>query len=277
MLPARHQALIDKWMPSLREIESIDVIWLDGSLASNRANPGSDIDIRFGIRDEDFEQLWSKNSDALSRGLGRTLLLAGFWRLLTEKCIIVEMMAFPTSELDGKEFFEWEILFSRLPDGKPSFKRIAPKPPSETWPEKDALTPEKLGALSAVFLNELARVPGAFHNGELLSAWASHDWVREELLKIFYLRTGVQFSARSKHFSEVLREEFLADLGSTYSYLGEDALTVSAAASALIHIYTLLGKHLNALNDKVGGGFEADWFDRVRKHVEEELGQYIDP
>ena len=154
--------------------------------------------------------------------------------------IVIEIMALRTSELEGKEFYEWVILFSRLPDGKPVFHKIPQKPASDTWPEKEKLTVEKLRSLSCIYLNELSRIPGSFYNGEILSAWASHDWIREELLKIFYMRSSVQFSARSKHFSEVLHPDFLSDLGSTYRYLGESALTPATdCVCNTPHIWTI--------------------------------------
>ena len=48
---AKQTTLLDHWLPTLQAIPEIDVIWLEGSLAADRANPGSDIDIRFGIAD----------------------------------------------------------------------------------------------------------------------------------------------------------------------------------------------------------------------------------
>ena len=243
MLSEKHKALLDRWVESLKQIPAVDVIWLDGSLTDDkRANPGSDLDIRFGIRDDAYKQLWGEDPTPLLEGMGEYFPLVWPWRLLTAvEGIVIEIMALRTSELEGKEFYEWVILFSRLPDGKPVFHKIPQKPASDTWPEKEKLTVEKLRSLSCIYLNELSRIPGSFYNGEILSAWASHDWIREELLKIFYMRSSVQFSARSKHFSEVLHPDFLSDLGSTYRYLGESALTPATAASAILHIIWTIG------------------------------------
>ena len=49
-MPKKQQELLERWMKSLIEIPEIDLIWIEGSLVDlKRANPVSDIDIRFGI------------------------------------------------------------------------------------------------------------------------------------------------------------------------------------------------------------------------------------
>ena len=103
---ARQWELIRRWLAELKEIPALDVVWLEGSLADGRGTPYSDIDIRFAIADEEYEQLWpgptQQENDAtdpleargptrLLDGLGEYLLLeTAFVRALTSDGMLVE-------------------------------------------------------------------------------------------------------------------------------------------------------------------------------------------
>ena len=139
---ANQRGLLNRWMKSLVNLSDIDLIWLEGSLADEkRANPVSDIDIRFGIADGAYEQLWRNDPKPLLEGMGEYFPLEWHWRFLTAaEGLIVEIMAFRTSELEGKELFEWEILFSRLPDEKPKFRKMPEKSAAELWPNRNELS-----------------------------------------------------------------------------------------------------------------------------------------
>ena len=115
----RQWELFRGWLDRLKEIPSVDLVWLEGSLADGRGNPYSDIDIRFAIADGEYEQLWGSgrthsNGDAglpeltqapskLLTGLGEILLLetTDFVRALTADGLLVEAAALPTSHTDG--------------------------------------------------------------------------------------------------------------------------------------------------------------------------------
>src|SRR4051812_15345683 len=124
-IPRRQLALVERWVASLAEIPAVDVVWLEGSLAADRANAASDVDMRVGIADEAFSQLWEKDRTPLVTGLGEYLLMeASFVRALTHDGVIIELSAYPTSHLQGMELFEWKILFNRLPNGEPHFRKV---------------------------------------------------------------------------------------------------------------------------------------------------------
>ena len=276
-MPAKQKALLDRWMESLIAIPELDLIWLEGSLVGGqRANPVSDIDIRFGIADDAYERLWREDPTPLLEGMGEFLPLAWHWRFLTAaEGLIVEIMAFRTSELDGKELYEWDVLFSRLPEGKPEFVKLPERPPAESWPEKEELTAETVRKLTNGYLLMLAHAPASFHNGEFQSSCLTLDWVRIELLKVMYRRIGLAFPKRSKHLSEVLPKDFIEDLNETRIEAGRSPRDTSSVAEALLRTFKVVGRHLQALSDQAGGGFEAEWYDRLYGQTAEELRSFI--
>ena len=181
---ARQWELIRRWLADLKEIPALDVVWLEGSLANGRGTPYSDIDIRFAIADEEYEQLWSgpaeQENDAwdpleargptrLLAGLGEYLLLeTAFVRALTSDGLLVEAGAVPTSQTDGLVLYEWEILFSRLPAGAPAFRRAPKLPPDQVWPETEALTPASVWQRAKMLLLMMLHTPDdAAHAGRL--------------------------------------------------------------------------------------------------------------
>jgi hypothetical protein len=64
------QRLAERWVTSLAQLPAVEVIWLEGSLVDDRANPWSDIDLRIAIADDAYELLWQDNRAAVMEGLG---------------------------------------------------------------------------------------------------------------------------------------------------------------------------------------------------------------
>src|SRR5262249_34116543 len=135
--PTRKQRqLLERWVAALKQIPAVEVIWLEGSLVDDRANPWSDIDLRIALADQEYERLWVLDRARLLEGLGAHLLLwtAGCVRAVTTEGIIVELGARKSSELASLELYEWKILFHQLPAGPPAFRRLPERSTAETWP-----------------------------------------------------------------------------------------------------------------------------------------------
>src|SRR5438067_10561921 len=122
---AQHQ-LVERWVASLASLPAVEVIWLEGSLVDDRANPWSDIDLRVAVTDEGYMQLWETDRTPLLEALGecRLLINSGFVRALTAEGIIAELLVHKTSEIQELELYEWKLLFHRLPDGPPRFRKL---------------------------------------------------------------------------------------------------------------------------------------------------------
>src|SRR5438094_433068 len=118
--------LVERWVASLAQLPAVQVIWLEGSLVDDRANPWSDIDLRVAVTDEGYAQLWETDRAPLLAGLGEYLLLwnKGFVRAVTAEGIIIELAVRKVSELASKELYEWKFLLSRLPTGPPQFHQL---------------------------------------------------------------------------------------------------------------------------------------------------------
>ncbi len=128
--------------------------------------------------------------------------------------------------------------------------------------------------LTNMFLLVLAHAPASLYNVELQSARFVLDDTRTELIKIMYRRLGVVYAKRYKHFSEVLPQDWIADLERTYMQKGTGPLDPAAIAAAMIELFDVLGKHLQGLGDQAGGGFEARWYDRLYEQVKAELSRF---
>ena len=263
--------LLDRWIPDLEKVPSIDLVWLDGSLANNSyANPNSDIDIRIAIRDEDYDRIWRDNPSVILDGLGKRISLAGNWRQLTWDGVIVEIMAFRTSELTGMKFPDWEILFSRLTD-TPGFQKLPERSPREIWPETEELSQELVTRWTKVFLLAMAHTPSVYFREETVAMRLQLDWMREELLKMIYRHLDLQSGVRPRHLSTVFPSEAMAELESTYVGDTESIGDTSAIASATVRTLGLIGHYLSKLDARAGGGFEAEWYDRMLGVMKERL------
>src|SRR5260370_28154074 len=128
--------LVERWVASLAKLPVVEVIWLEGSLVDDRANPWSDVDLRIALADEAYAQLWETDRTPLLEALGDYLLLwnKGFVRAVTAEGIVVELAARKVSELSSQELYEWKFLFSRLPAGPPRFEKLPGRTGAETWP-----------------------------------------------------------------------------------------------------------------------------------------------
>jgi hypothetical protein len=271
----KQTTLLDRWLATLQQIPAVDIIWLEGSLAADRANPGSDIDIRFGIADAAYQQLWETDRTPLLVGLGEHLLLENtFVRALMADGVIVEAWAYKTSELNALELYEWKILFSRLPDGEPTFRKLPARSPAETWPDTEPLTSALVWYRTTFALLIMAEVPALFYCQEWHSVQYTLDMVRLDLLQVLYLRLGMRYGKRAKHFSELFPQAWLDDLEQTYVRAGENPLDVNVLVKTLVDEFAVLGKHLQALSDQAGGGFEADWYWRLYDQMTTELSQF---
>ena len=285
---ARQWELIRRWLADLKEIPALDVVWLEGSLADGRGTPYSDIDIRFAIADEEYEQLWpgptQQENDAMDpleargpirllAGLGDYLLLeTAFVRALTSDGLLVEAGAVPTSQTDGLVLYEWEILFSRLPAGAPAFRRAPKLPPDQVWPETEALTPASVWQRAKMLLLMMLHTPAVFHKDELHSVLYTLDLARSDLLKLMWRRTGLRYGKRAKHMSEIFPTSWLTSLNDTYPQYPTDLPTLAAP---LLRIFVLQAEHLRELAAAAGGGFPANWFERHYAWLTRELDNVL--
>ena len=275
-MPNDHRTLIDRWMQSLAEMEGVDLIWLEGSLINNPdPNPAADIDIRFGIADEHYDRLWRADPPPLLEGLGDYLSLQGYWRLLSRSGILVEIMAHKWSDLGGLELHDWEIHFARSPETTPAFIRSEQRPPGETWPHPEQLDRAKVEELTKMFLHYGATAAAPLHANEIQSARFSLDFMRRELMNLLFRRVGVWFYKRYKHLSEILPEEYLSDLDRTYEVTSASEKDPGAIAAQTLTTLEMAGKHLQAMGDQIGGGFEPDWYQLMLSKTREQFGPFI--
>ena len=282
----RQWALIRRWLAHLKEIPAVDVVWLEGSLADGRGNPYSDIDIRLAIADEEYERLWTRPTQvagdpsspekaegpsALLAGLEDCLLLeTAFIRALTADGLLVEAGAIPTSQIDGLELYEWEILFSRLPEGAPAFRQAPKLPPAQAWPATDPLTPEYVWQRAKFLMLMMLHSPAVFHQEELHSVLYTLDLARGDLLKLMWRRAGIRIGKRAKYMSEIFAEDWLTPLNDTYPCT---PTVLSSLAAPLLRIYELQALHLKALADEAGGGFPIAWYERHYGWLTREIGR----
>jgi hypothetical protein len=268
--PARQLALVERWVESLRTIPALDAVWLEGSLAGDRAHAASDIDMRAAIADAAFAQLWEVDRSPLLAGLGEHLVMdAPFIRALTHDGLIVELSAYPTSQIEGMALYEWKMLFSRLPAGGPHFQQVPEKPQAEVWPDAEPLTPAVVRQRMDYALWIMAEAPACFYSNEPQALMYTVDIARNDLMRLMYRRIGMRFGKRAKHLSQVLPAAWLTEL--TESYPAASPLKSSAFVEALIRIFRFQGAHLQALNDMAGGGFEPFWYWRLYEQMSEEL------
>lgn len=271
-IPSQQLALVDRWVDSLRPITAVDVVWLEGSLASERANAASDVDVRLGIADEHYHQLWETDRTPLLAGLGECLLLENtFVRALTSEGIIFELWAHRTSQLQGLELFEWKILLNRLPPGEPQFRKLPPKTPAETWPQREPLSPEVVRQRMNFALVMMAQAPSCFYNREPHALMLTVNVARNDLLQLMYRRIGLSFMKRAKHMSEIFPAVWLEELEQTYPYPCVARLDPGALVQALIAIFRFQGQHLQALSEQAGGGFESDWYWQLHEQMSKKL------
>lgn len=273
---AKHWALIDRWVGALGRFPEVDAVWLEGSLVDGRATPGSDVDLRLAIVDDAYERLWLADRAALLAGLGEHhLLLDSFVRALTADGIVVEAWAHRTSALPSLALPHWRFLFCRLPGGELEFRRLPPRSAAETWPDPEPLTVPLVRDLTNMWLLSLATAPATLYRGEVHPARFVLDGRREGLIRLMYRRTGLVFSKRYQHFSQVLPAPFLADLERTHLPAGAAPFDRAAIATAFLGLFEVAGRHLRALGEQAGGGFEPRWYARLYGQVADDLAPFL--
>jgi hypothetical protein len=166
-------------------------------------------------------------------------------------------------------------LLNRLPPGQPAFEKLPSLPPAQVWSEEEPLNPVWVWRRTEIALTVMANAPGAFYNGEWQSAKFTLDDQRTELLKLMYRRVGIYFAKRFKHLSEVLPPEFQRDLASTYQPEGMP-LDTFALAVTTVQLCAVYGKHLQALSQAAGGGFEPAWYWRLHAQTIDRLRPWLD-
>lgn len=269
---AKQWTILNRWLPTLQQISVIDVIWLEGSLASGRGNAGSDIDLRIAIDDQAYTQLWEIDRTPLLAGLGDHVIVeTRFVRAITAEAVTVEVAGNKTSEIEGRELYEWEILFSRLPNGRPHFVPLPTEQEGKAWAAWDALTPELVKGYFDIYMTTMVQVPAIFYSAEWHSAIWQLDRMRNELIKLMYRRLDMGYSTRYKHFSEFMPQEWCEQFLETYVSGDPTQLSPNALAQSYIRLLGLWEEHLTALGERAGGGFDLNWFAHVRKQVVAEL------
>jgi hypothetical protein len=262
-------------LAALAQLPEVDAVWLEGSLAAGRATPASDIDLRIALTDTAYIRLWEAERHRLLAGLGEYLLLEHtFARALTSEGVVVELWAYRSSELSTLTPHVWESLLCRLPGGTLPFRPVPHRSAAETWPDRRTLTVEEVRQLTNVFLMTLAECPAPLYSSQLHSAHFQLDDLRTELVKLMYRRLGIAYAKRFKHFSEVLPQAFLADLERTYMPGGAAPLDAGAMATAYVALFEVLGRHLQALADQAGGGFEPTWYWRLHHQISAKLSAF---
>jgi hypothetical protein len=221
---AQHR-LVERWVASLSQLPPVQVIWLEGSLVDNRANPWSDIDLRVAVTDEAYPQLWETDRALLLEGLGAYLFLwnKGFVRAITAEGIIVELAVRKVSELSSRELYEWKFLLNRLPGGPPQFVKLPKRPAAETWPGPP-VSVEDVSQRTRLIVHYMANAPQDFYSGEVCAAAYTLNCLRHELFEAMYQRVGIRFGKRNKELSRIFPPDFLEDLKSTYTQAGQSAL-----------------------------------------------------
>lgn len=261
-------AILERWLPTLRQLPAIDLIWLEGSLASGRGNAGSDIDLRLAIADQAFAQLWETDRTPLLAGLGEHIVVeTRYIRAITAEAVTVEVGAMKSSQVHGQELYEWETLFSRLPTGEPAFIKLPTRTTAEVWPAWEALTPEVVQKMTNLYLTTMVQVPAIFHSGEWHSAIFQLDRMRLELIQMMYRRLNIGYSSRYKHFSEFMPPAWKGQFLETYVQGDPTALEPAALARGYIRVLELWGEHLPVLGEQAGGGFQPEWFARIQAQV----------
>lgn len=275
--PRAQRDLVGRWAAALGQAPAIDVIWLEGSLVGNRANPWSDIDLRIAVADEAHLQVWDVDRLRLLEGMGEHLLLlgSGWLRAITADGIIAELLAYKTSEIDSLELYEWEIFFSRLPEPRPMFRKLPDMSAAETWPAPE-WSAREVGQWTKELLGLMAAAPQDFHRGEECAAAYALDYLRNGLFRLMYQRLGIRISKRAKHLSQIFPADFIADLKRTYTEAGESPLALPAVAAAQIRAFAVFEKHLQALSDQLGGGFEPAWYRRLFEKTAADLQHFTE-
>lgn len=270
----KQRDLLDTWIAYLSEFPAVEVVWVEGSMATpEKENPGSDIDIRFAIDDKQFYQLWDCDRAKLFEPLGPLYRLAPF-RVVTESGILIEFEAHRTSEVINKKVYEWKILLNRLEDGKPGFSYLD-TPPKVKWPFPHTVDEKFLNVYTTEIMRLLSAAATPFYHKTPHSALFALDILRSNLNRVLYIRSGVKPFARFKHLGEVLCDEYMADYAYAQFLSGEDAFGFDAIARSTLRCFEMLIKHNKALYEQLELEHPEQWFNNLYCKLADELSLFI--
>ena len=139
------------------------------------------------------------------------------------------------------------------------------KPPAEAWPTTKTITPDTIRQQTTDFAVVMAAIPSSFYSSEIHSTRFQLELYRIDLVKLMYDVVGIDYARRYKHFTELFSGKQLDDLASTYS---------GGVAGDMITLWYLVGKYLQNLSDKIGGGFDADWYWNIYAVVKSQLLEF---
>ena len=263
--PVRQRAILDKWLPYLKSLPYVTDVFLEGSLVNDTGHapsPASDIDIRIVVDDTAFDYLThapDNNWRVLFQPLAYRLSVNAsgnrggsyhFVRVITDNGVVIDLDIYRQS-------------------GAASMKSVI-RPPAETWPAKKTITPNTVRQQTTDFAVVLAAIPCSFYSNEFHSTQFQLDLYYIDLVKLMYDVAGVDYARRYKHFTELFPDEWLGDLDRTYS----DSISFLGLAYSMIELWRLVGIYLQKLSDKVGGGFDPDWYWPIYETVKSQLQEF---
>lgn len=273
-----HHKIIDEWLSEAVKIPEIKLIWLEGSLVYNTATPGSDIDLQIAIEDDAYDRLWGNLQGKLRvlEGFGEYYPMGDgkFVRIMSKYGIIIELNAHRVSELAGLKFYiSWKFLHCTLPEGPPEFGQRSTDL-AFCYPPNRPLSPEVVKKLTLEAMFEQAYITSPFYHNEYESIIVCLDKARNLLLRILYRRAGIRFAKRYKHLYSVLPEDHLADFRQSFVEVSEGDQDKANLAAACMRTITQIGKHLQALGEEAGGGFDKKWYNRLLAINEERFKEF---
>jgi len=274
--PMNQRELLDYWLPFLAKIREIELVWLEGSLAnSDRDNPASDINIRFAIADASYDKLWESNRKKIFKPLGNVLPIERF-SVVTEHGILIEFFAYKTSEVIGKEIFEWEFLLNRLPEGQPNFISAPGWEPNVKWSHNDKVAfSDVLDVSTTQLLRRLSLASTPFYYEDAHSAHRTLEVLKTSLLRILYYREGVRPYARANHLEQVLSPEALEQYEYVQFQKHEYAFDHSAIARATLRTFNMLIKNVKDMYEQAGMEAPDKWIQIAYQKAEKELNKFI--
>lgn len=271
----KQRALLDSWIAFLSKFEEIELIWIEGSLIDpERENPGSDIDIRFAIRDDAFEDLWDSNRYKIFDFFEETLQIAPF-RFLTDEGILIEYDAFLSSEVNELKLFEWEILLNRLETGQPKFQRDSTTGAAK-WPYPQQTNEKFVTIHTQEVMRTLSIASTPFFRATPHAALFSLDLLKMNLAHFLYWRAGIKPFRRFKHLQQIFTAEILADFEYVQFKPGENALDYCSIAKATLRTFEMLIKYVEIMHQEVDIDFPEKWMNLLFKKLASELQPFVE-
>lgn len=281
MLPTpktvRQWAVIDALVGQLQQHPAVELIWLEGSLALGKGNPCSDVDLWVAVRGEHFQYTFSK--DLFPKVLEGFLITHGqeryskFIRAISPEGVVVEMETIAITSLKTPPEAEtlYDKKFTQGLVGNLEIRTSGRKPPAEAYPDPVPLTADWVRRQFRGHIENLAELPALFHDDEWESVLFFLDLACVELAKLYYKGHGVRYAKRYKHLSEVWNEVERKVFG--FSHVRETRH--GDVLECLLTVYRAIGDQLKRLSDKAGGGFDAEWWERITRQVEQGMRQFI--